>query len=142
MRRTTFGSAQAGAKSLLVLLALALAASVAVSPGFASGKKRAFMKGDDNSDVAIRLGEIISVWLPVQMGTDESWKVVGLPETLERNGVRTIGNGEPRPGAPETQVFWFRAKKTGIGKLYLTKGRPSEFDKPPQESFLLKITVE
>ncbi|MFZ1110642.1 MAG: protease inhibitor I42 family protein [Rhodomicrobium sp.] len=142
MRRLTFGPAHAFAKTLAVLLALALIASVAASPAFAADKRRSFSKADDNSDATVRLGDIIAVWLPVQMGTGASWKVVGLPETLERNGVRTIRAGEDRPGAAETQIFWFRAKKRGIGKLTLAKGRPWEFTDPPLDTFLLKIAVE
>jgi hypothetical protein len=176
LRQSTFGSAQAWVKALSLLLGLALAASVAIGPAFALDKRRSFSKSDDNDDTTIRLGDIIAVWLPVRTETGATWKVVALPETLERNGARVVGGvddspgavgrdrfgiggggdwlgvgagqkwlglgGEERPAPPEMQVFWFRAKKKGIGKLYLAKGKPSEFTQPPLDTFLLKITVD
>jgi predicted secreted protein len=141
MPRIAFGPARATAKTIFVPLAFAFAASLAFSTALAADSSRSFGRGDDNSEATIGLGDTLSVRLPVQMETGACWKVVGLPETLERDGARIVGDDE-RPGAIGTQVFWFRARKKGIAKLALAKRRPWEFADPPLDTFQIKITVE
>lgn len=114
--------------------------AVAASPAFADGKMYDYTKGDANKSVTVEQLGIITIRLPVQMGTGYSWEVVSLPDALVQKGVLTEGGG--LPGGPDVEVFRFRAKKKGSGKLVLAHVRPWEQNTPPEETFTLTITVE
>lgn len=124
---------------LTCLFALVLTLAAA-SSALAGGKTYDYTKGDANKGVTVEQLGIITIRLPVQMGTGYSWEVVSLPDSLVQKGVTAEGGG--LPGGPEVEVFRFRAKKKGVGKLILAHVRPWEQNTPPEETFTLTITVQ
>jgi inhibitor of cysteine peptidase len=121
------------------LFALVLTLAIA-SSALAGGKSYEYTKADADKTVTVEELGTITIRLPVQMGTGYSWEVVSLPDALVQKGVATEGGG--LPGGPGVEVFRFRAKKKGSGKLTLAHVRPWEQNKPPEETFTLTVTVE
>jgi inhibitor of cysteine peptidase len=139
MRRLLTGCALFPTRSLLFFLALTFGAVAAFS-AFADGKTYEYTKEDANKSITVEASGIITIRLPVQMGTGYDWQVVSLPDVLARQDVKTEGGG--LPGGPGVEVLRFQARKKGEGKLILSYVRPWEQNRPPEETFTLTVTVE
>ena len=101
---------------------LALAMVVSVAMVFSCTMKPAVTvtDADNGTRVEIKSGEILAVKLPAQLGTGFAWKVVAAGKNLEQKGEpRQIANEGQMPGAPNSQIFMFKAADRGEAELKL-----------------------
>lgn len=97
---------------------------------------------DQGSELRVRVGDELTVRLSVIPGTGYSWNVSGegrgvLVEIGEPTFEKT--SGVRRLGAPEQQVFRFRAGSAGVRQLQLEYRRP--WDKSATAAKMFSITV-
>lgn len=101
----------------------------------------------DGKTIAVARGKVLVVRLPAIPGTGYAWTPsVDAPGVLEQLGPSTYerapeGEGEPRVGQQELQVFRFRAGAPGAARLELAYARPWEKGVDPLRRFRVTVTV-
>jgi len=98
----------------------------------------------NGSSVSLQQGDLLEVTLPSALGTGFSWRVrngaENVLETAEKPTVTPDGEKD-KTGKTEYQIFQFKTKAAGTGKLELEYVRPWEKDTPPTKTFLLTVHV-
>jgi inhibitor of cysteine peptidase len=145
MRRTDWrGHAGHGYLTLAVLVA-AMASICAGSRGAiaAAGNRIRVADADNGRAVTMARGDTLVVSLASTPGTGFGWKVAKVRDQVLRvNGApELIHAPNPRPGAPATQVFRFKATGRGSTRLELEYVRPWEHGTPSARTFDLGVTV-
>lgn len=100
-------------------------------------------KEQSGREIALQTGNILRVELPSRGGTGYSWfaQATGAP-CLKLMSEAAEKNGEPRPGAPVTQVWLFKAEQPGTCEISLAYYRPWEGVGKAADHFRLKIRIE
>lgn len=103
-------------------------------------------KADDGKTVTVALNGTVIVALASNPSTGYSWAVVATePANLELEGEPTYvppGSTTPVVGAAGTEVFTFKAIKTGTSKLSMAYSRSFETGVEPEETFKVTVKVE
>ena len=103
-------------------------------------------QADNGKAVAVAMGGTLIVALPSNPSTGYSWAVVAAePTNLELQGEPTFvppGSTTPVVGAAGTEVFTFKAIKTGTAKLSMAYARSFETGVEPEETFEVTVKVE
>lgn len=103
-------------------------------------------KADDGKTVTVAMDGTVIVALAANPSTGYSWAVVATePANLELEGEPTYvppGSTTPVVGAAGTEVFTFKATKTGSSKLSMAYTRSFETGVAPVETFEVTVKVE
>jgi inhibitor of cysteine peptidase len=103
-------------------------------------------QADDGKTVTLANGGTLIVALTSNPSTGYSWAVVAdEPTNLELEGEpRYVPPGSTTPvvGAPGTEVFTFKAIRTGTSKLSMAYARSFETGVEPEETFEVTVKVE
>jgi inhibitor of cysteine peptidase len=103
-------------------------------------------KADNGKTVAVTNGGTLIVALASNPSTGYSWAVVAdEPTNLELEGEPAYvppGSTTPVVGAAGTEVFTFKAIKTGTAKLSMAYARSFETGVEPEETFEVTVKVE
>lgn len=103
-------------------------------------------KADHGKTVTVALDGTVIVALASNPSTGYSWAVVATePANLELDGEPTYvppGSTTPVVGAAGTEVFTFKAIKTGSSKLSMAYARSFETGVAPEETFEITVKVE
>jgi len=98
----------------------------------------------NGGSVSLQEGDLLEVTLPSALGTGFSWRVrngaENVLQTAEKPVVKSEGEKD-KAGKTDYQIFQFKTKTTGTGKLELEYIRPWEKDTPPAKTFLLTVHV-
>lgn len=101
---------------------------------------------DDGKTVTVALDGTLIVALTSNPSTGYSWAVVAdEPTNLELEGEPTYvppGSTTPVVGAAGTEVFTFKAIKTGSSKLSMAYSRSFESGVEPEETFEVTVVVK
>lgn len=124
----------------LVLLFVAAAAPSYPSPSEA----RVIKDGDQGTEVKLVVGEELTIRLESQPGTGYSWVVSKVDaDRLDKGGEPTLEPPDRSlPGAPQHQVFKFKARREGAGSLELAYRRPWEKDTPAAKTFRVTFRIQ
>lgn len=107
------------------------------------GSKVTITKADKDQTVKVATGGQVTVKLSWSPGTGYDWALTqNDPALLRQEGEgRSEPAKEPKPGAPETRVFLFKALKAGSTALEFQSRRPFEKDASPMESFRVQVVI-
>jgi inhibitor of cysteine peptidase len=119
-----------------------LTVAVCLFTFIATGKTMLLDERDNNTRVALYVGDIVSVRLKSNMTTGYRWNTKDLPSSLQQ----IESKGEPgkggRVGEAGFQTFTFKAVASGESALRLNYFRPFERDTPPAKTFHLLLSIE
>lgn len=112
-----------------------------------SSVDKTLTNSDNKSDVALKVGDTLTVELNSNPSTGYSWQVSQVDEkVLQQAGDAqfSLGNKTPMPGAGGTQTFTFQAVGKGKTTLTLIYVRPWETSvtPTPNDIFTVNVTVE
>ncbi|MGD6741646.1 protease inhibitor I42 family protein [Streptomyces sp. BH106] len=93
-----------------------------------------------DSEVTVRLGDVVVVRLPENGTTGYQWQVQDVEGGLEVTGSDFLPPGEVVPGGGGTRVLRVRPTKAGDGRLALHLKQPWGDD--VAEQYALRVTVE
>ncbi|MBE0609973.1 MAG: protease inhibitor I42 family protein [Dehalococcoidia bacterium] len=103
-------------------------------------------KADNGKTVTVAMNGTVIVALASNPSTGYSWAVVATePANLELEGEPTYvppGSTTPVVGAAGTEVFTFKAIRTGSSKLSMAYARSFETGVAPVETFEVTVEVE
>lgn len=126
------------------LLAILLAACGSAEPMAASGKGKSaapLILTEKSSDRSIAIGRMVEVRLPVHLGTGYSWAIASMPREMELMESRTSSSSDGLEGGAGTQIFRFRAVRSGRITLRFDYRRPWETDKAPSKSVSQRLRI-
>jgi len=107
------------------------------------GRTVTLIEKDSGTKVKLATGDTLLVKLEMQAGTGFSWAIAkNDKEQLLQQGKVEIEKPSKLPGGKATQVFRFKAEKTGTSDLELQYKRPFEKDKEPARTFKVTVTIE
>jgi predicted secreted protein len=101
-----------------------------------------FTEKDDGSQIELKTGDVLVLKLKAQFGTGYSWQISANDNKklkLVNQSVET--ETDKSESGFETQVFKFKAKKTGQFEMKLQYIRVWEKDAEPLKKFGLKIQI-
>jgi predicted secreted protein len=100
-------------------------------------------KANQDQTVKVATGGQVTVKLSWSPGTGYDWALTqNDPVLLRQEGAAMSEPAkEPKPGAPETRVFLFKALKAGSTALEFQSRRAFEKDAPPQETFRVQVVI-
>ena len=124
----------------LVFLAVVLIPVTACS----SAKQSALTKGDNGSQVEIKVGGEITITLEGNPSTGYTWEANNLEPTMfESVGDPVFNSSNPGlVGSGGTLTLTFRALKAGTSTLTLIYHRPWETGVDPIDTFSVTVTVK
>ncbi len=129
----------------LALLALSVLGSLSYAIGFAetSTESVSIGVGSDEHEIAVKLGGLLSVSLPVAPGTGFRWRVSApAPSLLREVGPSTfIAHKGFSFGSSEDQLITFRADRLGTETLKLQYARPWESTKSAIKSYRVTVRI-
>jgi inhibitor of cysteine peptidase len=95
------------------------------------------------TQVNLRVGDELVIALEGNPSTGYLWGVnEPIPANLQQAGEPEYRLRGSEPGAPGTLVFGFKAVSRGEAALNLSYRRSWEKDRPPLESFWIRVVVE
>ncbi len=98
---------------------------------------------DNGTRVEINSGEILAVELSAQLGTGFGWKVLAAGKNLAQKGEpQQIAKEGQMPGAPNSQVFKFKAAERGEAELKLQYVEGWKKDAKPLRDFTVTVIVK
>jgi predicted secreted protein len=100
-------------------------------------------KADQDRTVTIATGGLVTVKLAWSPGTGYDWALTRNDPSLlqQEGGAASEPAKEPKPGAPETRVFRFKALKAGSTALEFQSRRGFEKEAPPQDTFRVQVVI-
>jgi len=101
-------------------------------------------EADNGREIKVTRGDIIEVRLPAQLGTGYGWRVTSAASRrfeLIDGRPKIESSSNVAPGASETEVFRFVARKAGRARLELRYSRPWEPNKKALKTFYLTVVV-
>lgn len=128
-------------------LTCVLAALLTFTASFAGvkppGKCRVVTVTEKNTRAALNVGDTLLVRLVSNPSTGYSWKVAAVDKKLLKQIGDSVMQPGPKalPGAPEHQVFKFRAIAAGATVLRLDYVRPWEKGKTPVNVYKLSVSI-
>ena len=129
-------------KILLILCAAALGLGLSGAAN-AAGQSLALDETRNGGQVSLSPGQELTIKLPSSPGAGYSWGLCGQdiqPLRMEGEPGQLKG-GSQTLGAPEYQLFRFKALEPGQVELKLQYKRPWE-QKAPEKTFSVKVTVQ
>ena len=98
---------------------------------------------EKNTKVSLAVGDTLLVRLESTPGTGYGWRTVVLDTKLLKQMGEPVmeDSGKKLLGAPEHQVFKFKAIAVGKTALELHYVRPWEKDKPPERVFKISVRI-
>jgi len=92
-------------------------------------------------NLTIHPGEEFEIRLSATASTGFIWRVGSVPELVETLGstFEQPGQEPPKPGAPATQVFRFRATRPGQAQLFFELKRA--WENSPAQTHVVNVTV-
>jgi len=137
------GGGMIGTASMYRFLMLAMAVCVAMVFSCTIKPALTVSDADNGTRVEVRSGEILAVRLSAQLGTGYAWKVVAAGKNVEQKGEpqQMAGEGQ-KPGAPDYQVFKFKAVEKGESELKLQYAEGWKKDAKPHREFAVTVVVK
>src|SRR5438105_1187136 len=90
----------------IVLLNIAASTTAPASEGLTIR-----ISAEDAKDARVKVGELLVVKLPVQLGTGYSWTITRLPKNVLFVGKSVETPGALKPGGTEYQVFKLKSEE-------------------------------
>jgi len=127
--------------SLLTTLTIIFQVSNASTP--MSSSEITVNNTNNNSQIIIEKGNIVTVELLTNPGTGYSWQIIkNDPDKLKSLGDSVLKPIEAEaPGASENQVFRFLAQNSGSTTLELHYLRPWERNIPPLKTYQINVQI-
>jgi predicted secreted protein len=100
-------------------------------------------KADQDRTVSVAAGGLVTVKLAWSPGTGYDWTLTRNEAALLRQEGEATSEParEPKPGAPGTRIFRFRALKAGSTALEFQSRRSFEKEAPPQDTFRVQVVI-
>jgi inhibitor of cysteine peptidase len=137
------GGVMIGTAALYRTLMLAMAVCVAMVFSCAVKPALTVTDADNGTRVEIRSGEILAVRLSAQLGTGFGWKVAAAGKNIEQKGEpQQVAKERQKPGAPDYQVFRFKAVEKGESELKLLYTEGWNKDAKPLRDFTVTVIVQ
>jgi predicted secreted protein len=122
---------------LVMIISIAMVSSCVKKPA------ATVTDADNGTRVEIKSGEILAVQLSAQLGTGFGWKVVSAGKNLALKGEpEQISKEGQMPGAPNYQIFRFKAAEKGEAELKLQYIEGWKKDEKPLKEFTITVNVQ
>ncbi len=132
-----------GTAAFYKTLLLAMVFSIAMISSCAKKPAVTVTDEDNGTRVEIKTGEILAVRLSAQLGTGFGWKVVSSDNKLALKGEpEQVSEEGQMPGAPNFQVFRFRAAEKGETELKLQYVEGWKKDTKSLKEFTVTVIVQ
>jgi predicted secreted protein len=127
--------------SLLVVLVVLLAGAFGQAASVSDAEVVTATQDQKSAETSVTTKQEVQLRLPAQPGTGFSWTLLNKVSLVKLKGQSTEPAAKAQPGAWQTQVFRFKAKKAGSETLEFGYRRSWEKGTPPAKTFSLRITI-
>jgi predicted secreted protein len=126
-----------------VILCISAIHLLADNRGIASTRRQELIvtEADSGNQVALVIGDQLSVRLNAQLGTGYSWQVVPDSTKLLALEDNSVAGSATTPGGQDIQILRFKAQAAGSGHLSLDYRQPWQKDVPAAKQFVLTVSV-